>query len=135
MKSLTITTSANPNEEKASWKQSTTVLPSPPQEVVADLFNEKPPTTNYHHVVDEVFPQAVKTKPRSKGVIIGFSAVVRAMMMMMNKVPTKMKKMIAIRLMMSSPRVKIWNWRLNNSHYQIPSKGFVIGLISSMWNS
>ena len=25
------------------------------------------------HVVDEVFPQAVKTKPRMKGVIIGFS--------------------------------------------------------------
>ena len=34
----------NPNEEKASWKQSTTVLPSPPQEVVADLFKEKLPT-------------------------------------------------------------------------------------------
>ena len=71
------TTSTNPNEEKASWKQSTTVLPSPPQEVVTDLFKEKLPTTNYQlpspHVVDEVFPQAVKTKPRTKGVIIGFS--------------------------------------------------------------
>ena len=39
------TTSTNPNEEKASWKQSTTVLSSPPQEVVIDLFKEKLPTT------------------------------------------------------------------------------------------
>ena len=58
--------------------------------------------------------------------------MVRAMMMMMmNKVPTKkcrvkMKKMIAIRLVIPSPRAKIWKWRLENSHYQIPSKGFEI---------
>ena len=55
MKSLTITTSTNPNEEKASWKQSTTVLPSPPQEVVADLFKEKLPTPPLE-VVAAVFP-------------------------------------------------------------------------------
>ena len=48
-------TSTNPNEEKASWKQSTTVLPSPPQEVVADLFEEKLPTPPLE-VVAAVFP-------------------------------------------------------------------------------
>ena len=30
----------NPNEEKVSWKQSTTVLPPPPQEVVVDVFRK-----------------------------------------------------------------------------------------------
>ena len=36
---------------------------------------KKLPTTNYQppHVADEVFPQAVKTKPRTKGVIFGYS--------------------------------------------------------------
>ena len=53
------------------------------------------------------------------------------MTMLMSKVPTKkrrvkMKKMTAIRLMISSPRVKIWKWRLKNSHCRIPSKGFYV---------
>ena len=39
-----------------------------------------------------------------------------------------MKKMIAIRWIISSPRVKIWKRRLKNSHYQIPSKGFAVDL-------
>ena len=57
------------------------VTPKPSAENIAKVFPSVPmrklPTTNYQlqppYVVDEVFPQAVKTKPRTKGVIIGFS--------------------------------------------------------------
>ena len=57
------------------------MTPKPSAEVIAEVFPSVPvkklPTTNYQlpppHVVDEEFPQAVKTKPRTKGVITGFS--------------------------------------------------------------
>ena len=55
------------------------MTPKPSAEVIAEVFPSVPlkklPTTNYQppHVVAEVFPQDVKTKPRTKGVIIGFS--------------------------------------------------------------
>ena len=76
------TTSENPNEEKASWKQSTTVLPSPPHGVVADLFKEKLPTPPLE-VVAAVFPSTKivdysdnddeETPPGTRGDIVGHS--------------------------------------------------------------
>ena len=76
------TASTNPNEEKASWKQSTTVLPSPPREVVADLFKEKLPTPPLE-VVAAVFPSTKivdysdsddeESPPGTRGDIVGYS--------------------------------------------------------------
>ena len=52
------------------------MTPKPSTEVIAEVFPYEK-TNNYQlpppHVVDEVFPQAVKTKPRTKGIFIGFS--------------------------------------------------------------
>ena len=76
------TTSTNPNEEKASWKQSTTVLPSPSQQVVADLFKEKLPTPSLE-VIAAVYPSTKiveysdsddeESPPGTRGDIVGYS--------------------------------------------------------------
>ena len=56
-----------PNEEKASWKQSTTVLPPPLQEIVVDVIRK-----NYSR--DRVVPPEVIIRaPRTKGDIVGYS--------------------------------------------------------------
>ena len=69
MKSLTIRNlqplPTTPNEEKASWKQSTTVLPPLLQEVVVDILRKKPSR-------DRVLPPEVNIDaPRTKGAIVG----------------------------------------------------------------
>ena len=56
-----------PNEEKVSWKQSTTVLPPPPQEVVVDVFRMKSSR-------DRILPpEVIIDAPRTNGDIVGYS--------------------------------------------------------------
>ena len=55
----------SPNEEMTSWKQSATVLPSPPE--VVDVFQKK----SLH---DRVLPpEVIIDAPRTKGAIVGYS--------------------------------------------------------------